>query len=141
MRVAMITPEAAFITDSRATRAILNGLALDPVRRRLFADGHGVKTAYAYDLDAPLKAPVMSSEATGGAESSTLQQQGRRDLRLQSLRVHADDPRCGHACAEDGDPGHRDQSGRRFDRVGRFDLPLSFSRPKPTKRPVTRSSS
>jgi DNA-binding beta-propeller fold protein YncE len=69
--VATITPEAPFITDYKGASRDINGLALDPVRRRLFADGHGVETVYAYDLDAPLKAPVMSSEATGGAESLT----------------------------------------------------------------------
>jgi DNA-binding beta-propeller fold protein YncE len=69
--VATITPEAAFITDYKGDSRDINGLALDPVRRRLFADGHGVNTVYAYDLDAPLKAPVMSSEATGRAESLT----------------------------------------------------------------------
>ena len=69
--VATITPEAAFITDYKGDSRDFNGLALDPVRRRLFADGHGVNTVYAYDLDEPLKAPVMSPEATGGAESLT----------------------------------------------------------------------
>ena len=69
--VATITPEAAFITDYKGDSRDMNGLALDPVRRRLFANGHGVNTIYAYDLDAPLKAPVMSSETTGNAESLT----------------------------------------------------------------------
>src|SRR5262249_35588877 len=69
--VATITPKTASITDYNGASRDFNGLALDPVRRRLFADGHGVNTVYAYDLDAPLKAPVMSSEVTGGAESLT----------------------------------------------------------------------
>jgi DNA-binding beta-propeller fold protein YncE len=69
--VVRITPRGAFIPDYSGDSRDFNGLALDPVRRRLFADGHGVNAVYAYDLDAPLKAPVMSSEATGGAESLT----------------------------------------------------------------------
>ena len=69
--VATITPHAAFITDYNGASRDFNGLALDPVRRRLFADGHGVNSVYAYDLDAPLKAPVMSSDTTDGAESLT----------------------------------------------------------------------
>lgn len=65
----------------------INGLAIDPVRRRLYATGHGLENVIEIDLDNPGAAPRVSEVHSSGAQGIA------RDAEHSELSVFNGDTR------------------------------------------------